>query len=458
MNIRLKSDKSDPNISVIQKKMIWLRSIIEGRIECFINGTVYKEPAMPDIADIDCYYTEFINKHELDTSERKIFLLALAAEINPEILDLFLIQKSGNRSYTEFGGRVNGDFIGFVPTLKTALFILAGADITEQVKYSSMLSKNSRLYSKRILREESPHNGIENSKILVLSQDAYNNIISGENTPYEYTPEFPASELNTSMEWEDLVLSQHTMEEMDELMAWLEHGDKLVHEYNMGKICQPGYRILFWGPSGTGKTLCATLIGKKAKKPVYRIDLSQMVSKYIGETEKNLEKIFTMAKNRDWILFFDEADALFTKRTGISSSNDRYANQETAYLLQRIETCENLVILATNLNQNIDEAFARRFQSKIYFSIPTVSERLILWENSFSEKMPPAPAIDMEALASKIDIAGGSIVNVVRYCTLMAISEGSTNITAENLYKGLRREYAKYGRTLNFSKAEELKK
>ena len=117
---------------------------------------------------------------------------------------------------------------------------------------------------------------------------------------------------------------------------------------------------------------------------VYRIDLSIIVSKYIGEKEKNLEKVFQMAENRKWILFFDEADALFGKRTGVSNAHDRYANQETAYLLQRIEDFTGVVILASNLKSNIDEAFARRFQSIIYFPLPQVEERLRLWNQSVS--------------------------------------------------------------------------
>lgn len=193
----------------------------------------------------------------------------------------------------------------------------------------------------------------------------------------------------------------------------------------MVKNIQPGYRALFYGPSGTGKTLTAALIGKKIGKSVYRIDLSQLVSKYIGETEKNLEKIFNAAENHDWILFFDEADSLFGKRTGIGNANDRFANQETAFLLQRIEICENIVILATNFKSNLDEAFTRRFQSTIYFSMPTETERRLLWEGAFSKKTTLESAIDLKEIAKKYDIAGGSIINVVRYATLMAMVNSS---------------------------------
>jgi SpoVK/Ycf46/Vps4 family AAA+-type ATPase len=147
----------------------------------------------------------------------------------------------------------------------------------------------------------------------------------------------------------------------------------------MGKQIAPVYRALFYGPSGTGKTLTATLLGKEFSREVYRVDLSQVISKYIGETEKNLEKIFVQAENKNWILLFDEADALFGKRTQTKSSNDKYANQEVSYLLQRVENFNGLIVLASNFKNNIDDAFLRRFNSIINFTKPNVEERLELW-------------------------------------------------------------------------------
>src|SRR5690606_11585436 len=129
--------------------------------------------------------------------------------------------------------------------------------------------------------------------------------------------------------------------------------------WDMRQLIKPGYRTLFYGPPGTGKTLTAMLLGKEFQRNVFRIDLSQVVSKYIGETEKNLEKIFQRAANKEWILFFDEADALFGKRTSVKDAHDRYANQEVSYLLQRVEDFPGLVILASNYKNNIDKAFVR---------------------------------------------------------------------------------------------------
>src|SRR5699024_10733916 len=158
----------------------------------------------------------------------------------------------------------------------------------------------------------------------------------------------------------------------------------------------------------------------------YRIDLSLTVSKYIGETEKNLARIFDWASDKQWILFFDEADALFGKRTEISSAHDRYANQEVSYLLQRMEDYPGMVILATNLKSNIDEAFTRRFQSVIYFPVPGKEERFELWKNAFPKQITLHDSVDLEQLADQYELTGASIMNVVRYCSLMALDDGDT--------------------------------
>jgi SpoVK/Ycf46/Vps4 family AAA+-type ATPase len=208
-----------------------------------------------------------------------------------------------------------------------------------------------------------------------------------------------------------------------------------------------GYRALFYGPPGTGKTLAAALLGKHCGRDVYRIALSAVVSKYIGETEKNLERVFVRAERLNCILFFDEADALFGRRTGVGNAHDRYANQEVSYLLQRVEDYRGLIILATNLESNIDEAFLRRFHAIVHFPMPGPAERLRLWR----ESLPPACAfeagIDIEAIAADAELSGGAILNVVQYAALMALDAGCAVPRREDLRAGIRRELQKEGRT-----------
>jgi SpoVK/Ycf46/Vps4 family AAA+-type ATPase len=172
-----------------------------------------------------------------------------------------------------------------------------------------------------------------------------------------------------------------------------------------------------------------------------------VLSKYIGETEKNLGRVFDLAEHRRWILFFDEADALFGRRTVVESSHDRYANQEISFLLQRIEDFSGVVILASNLKTNIDDAFLRRFHSVIYFPMPKPAERRRIWQNAFSKRAVLDERIDLGRLAEKHELSGGTIMNVVRYSSLKALSRHQSTIWLEDMEEGIRREFQKEGRT-----------
>jgi SpoVK/Ycf46/Vps4 family AAA+-type ATPase len=171
-------------------------------------------------------------------------------------------------------------------------------------------------------------------------------------------------QITTSKKLTDLTVKDH-ITTAREIKKWIAGSKSNV--VTTGRL-KPGYRVLFHGPPGAGKKKLAAIIGNELNKPVYRVDLSMIISKYIGETEKNLEQLFTRAEVNDWILFFDEADALFGKRTNVRDAHDRYANQEVAYLLKKMEEHNGIVILATNMKSNIDSAFTRRFNSIIHFS------------------------------------------------------------------------------------------
>jgi len=229
-----------------------------------------------------------------------------------------------------------------------------------------------------------------------------------------------------------------------EIKSWLEHESLIQEKWALNKFIKPGYRSLFFGPPGTGKTLTASLLGKSLAMPVYRIDLAMIISKYIGETEKNLAKVFDLAEHNNWILFFDEADALFGKRTLTQSSNDRYANQEVSYLLQRIEDFPGLTILASNFKDNLDEAFIRRFQSMIHFPMPGTAQRLKLWENAF-KNLQLAENIDLKNLAEKYEISGGEMINVLRYVAIRTAERPDHIVQLKDIIQGLRKEVQKKG-------------
>jgi SpoVK/Ycf46/Vps4 family AAA+-type ATPase len=243
------------------------------------------------------------------------------------------------------------------------------------------------------------------------------------------------------------VLPSDTLEQLHELEAWIRHEQVLMGDWGLARRLRPGYRCLLYGPPGTGKTLAATLLGKRVGRDVYRVALSTVVSKYIGETEKNLERIFTRAESMSCILFFDEADALFGKRTNVSDAHDRYANQEVAYLLQRIEDFPGVVILASNYSSNIDDAFTRRFQAVVHFPLPEAAERERLWAASFSEESVLAADVAFDEIALQYELSGGAMMNVVRYASLMALEAGDNVVRNHDIIDGIRRELNKDGRT-----------
>ena len=171
-----------------------------------------------------------------------------------------------------------------------------------------------------------------------------------------------------------------------------------------------------------------------------------VVSKFIGETEKNLSSLFNKAENKDWILFFDEADALFGKRTNVRDAHDKYANQEVSYLLQRVESFDGLVILASNFKNNIDDAFTRRFQSIIHFPMPGPAERLLLWEKGLPQHVELEEEVDLKAIAKKYELTGAMIMNIIQYVCLNAIHKKSNLITLTDIRKGIQKEFKKSGK------------
>ena len=247
--------------------------------------------------------------------------------------------------------------------------------------------------------------------------------------------------------WNDLVLPAETRERVRSLIDALAARDLVLGQWGLGAtLGNGGLRALFVGPSGTGKTMAASVIARELGLDAYRIDLSQIVSKYIGETEKNLERIFQGAAGANAILFFDEADALFGKRSVVKDAHDRYANIEVAYLLQRIEEFDGAVILATNISRNIDTAFSRRMHFVIEFPQPGPGERVQLWRSIFPAAAPLADEIDYEFLGRRFEFSGGDIRNVALDAAFLAARQDGP-IGMRHIVQAVARELAKQGRS-----------
>jgi hypothetical protein len=247
--------------------------------------------------------------------------------------------------------------------------------------------------------------------------------------------------------WTDIVLPADQMAQLHEICCQAEYRHVVYGEWGFDRKLSlgKGLNVLFSGPPGTGKTMAAEVISRALHLDLYRIDLSQVISKYIGETEKNLDRIFAAAENSNAILFFDEADALFGKRSEVRDSHDRYANIEISYLLQKMEEYQGTSILATNLRQNLDEAFVRRLQAIVEFPFPDEEYRRRIWESVFPGEVPLGADVKFDQLAHEVRLAGGNIKNMALAAAFFAAADGGT-IHMSHLLQAARREHQKLGR------------
>lgn len=393
----------------------------------------------------DKHLSDIISLYNLNFQEQVILLLALVPYFSPQTLDIFLAKNPNfDVICTEFGGTTEKPHRGVIPTGETAVFLLAARDREKRKEIASLLLPEGKLSQHSLVDLEAVKNGVPMfSGKLIPNDELVQHMLYGEVKPPKLSQQFPAKQLETKMNWEDLIINEKTNDQLTDLQHWLNFYTQLIEHPDLGKRAKQGYRTLFYGPPGTGKTLTASLLGKTANRPVFRIDLSLMVSKYIGETEKNLSGIFQRAENKNWILFFDEAESLFSKRTSSESSNDRFANQEVAYLLQRIENYNGMVILASNLKENMDPAFIRRFQSIVHFPKPGKAERKRIWEKTVPSDYPLDTEINLEALSESYAFTASQISNIVQSCFIYGLAQQENKITRANLIKHMRIESSK---------------
>lgn len=385
----------------------------------------------------------------LSKEDELICLIALLPYLMPGYFDSVVsgIFPEGAELH-EFGGVKGANHRGFIPTGETAIFLLAGNDINSRIQAMKYFNHEYILKRNNILHLEKTNDGEPFlSGRIIFSSDILEKLIFDKISKQNLSSEFPAKYISTHLDWSNLVINDATQIEIETIRNWIAHHDTMVNSWGLKHKFKAGYKALFYGPPGTGKTFTATLLGKEFNKEVYRIDLSQIVSKYIGETEKNLENIFQKAEDKNWILFFDEADALFGKRTSVSNAHDRYANQETSYLLQRIEDFNGLVILASNNKTNIDPAFLRRFNAIVHFPIPDEYERLNLWKLYLPENHVLAES-EFRNIANKYDITGSTVLNAIHNSAINAFASHRF-INHYDIVESLKRELRKEDRMLN---------
>lgn len=393
-------------------------------------------------------FSQLIREHEPPFDAYIVLMLALAPHLQPALLEQeFRKHKAIEGDYPEIGGVRDSASRAFLPTGETAAYLLAGNDWDRRFSVQELLMPDGWLASRGIVVMESSAPGAPLlSGRLLLAREWVERLTLGHATPPAFSESFPAQRIETLLEWEDLILEPGTLDQLQDIRCWLLYRERLEHGALPAGHLRNGYRALFHGPSGTGKTLAASLLGKLAGLDTYRIDLAAVTSKYIGETEKNLAALFDRAKRQNWVLFFDEADALFGKRTAIKDSHDRYANITVSYLLERVMGYDGLAILATNLRGNIDNAFLGRFETFVRFSLPGPEERRRIWLAA----MPKDPApLDAETLATTLahyELSGRAITGALHTAALAAMDADRNDLLLEDALRGVRKEVEKEGR------------
>jgi len=432
------------------KALQFMRNVIHSRLETELKGNTSVIPGFSTDGSDNSELFQFMNKNRLSNEETVILLLALIPHIDPGFFGSVISAYLPNGGdFPEFGGVKGKNHRGILPTGETVLYVLAGMDVEKRAEISRFFEEDHLFVRKNVLYLERPgHGEPKMSGRLILDEEYVDLFVSGKISKPQLSSDFPAQRITTELEWSDLVLHGKTLAGIKEIETWLKYSDELLNGWKMRGKIKPGFRVLFHGPPGTGKTLTASLLGKYTGRDVFRIDLSMVVSKYIGETEKNLSKLFDKAANKDWILFFDEADSIFGKRTNVRDAHDKYANQEVSYLLQRIESHAGLVILASNMKSNIDPSFTRRFNSIIEFENPDIAEREQLWKNYLPKMAKLDKKVNIGEVARKYHLTGANIVNVIQFAGLKTLEKKSQTISSEDLLKGIQKEYEKEGKMM----------
>ena len=434
-------------------------------------------------------YAALIKEHGLDDEARLLLALGLALATHLNQLLLFPLLQLAKNAYTYplIGGELTHQQRRFQPTAKTFLYLACGADLLRQGQVQFNFQSRHPLLRSQIIQlqtfEQTTHQDREvydewPHKRIILQADYYNYLMGGALPLPEDNKNLPLTKLNTSLTFEDLVLTSTTREDLQPLLNYARNSQAIFNDPEFSSGFKKGFIALLYGAPGTGKTLIATTIGKKLGFVTYQLELAQTVSKYIGETSKNINQVFKELERtidhlegKPSILFIDEADALVGKRSEVKDSKDRYANMDVSNLLQKLEKFPGLVIMASNFQQNFDPAIKRRIDSVVFIPQPEASERTQLWQNYLPKHLQfPSPDF-VKQLGEKFRLTGAQINNIMKQVVIATYDEyqsrggfkGKQTIDFEtHLEPTIKKEFIKndevYRRPTDFETVGNIKK
>jgi hypothetical protein len=452
------------NNSTLSTEQSWLRSCIATRIavckkELPADSDIFALNPLPEINTANDEYAALIQKHNFSSEERLLLALAISNHVDPRTLNGFMetpqLQMLSRVLKSENG-------LSISPTAETFFFLAAGENHEAYLSFHKYFSTDHPFYRESILDLSESPSGISKFDAALNVPVSYRELLLyNKYQPPRFSSEFPAHLLTTKLNWSDLILQPHTQNALNEMK------NRLVHEADvrswktatgkLGDHMRPGMRLLLYGASGQGKTLTTALFGKLLKRDVYRIDLSAIISKYVGETSKNLRNLFDTAERKDWIIFIDEGDALLGMRADLSASQSNTAqsnNHDVAYILQRIETFDGIIIVATNLANNIDAAFERRFEGRIMYQPLNMENQVKVWNNVWPEKLKVETGARIDIMLMDNPLSPASIVNVIQRIAIIMAEQNETVVTKELIRKSIMDEAVKYkGRPVGMNAA-----
>jgi len=403
-------------------------------------------------------FAGFAEEYQLLEADRVLLCLALASTFRPSVLSPFMLLFNNPEKKSRFGGILHESYSQFYPTVRTALFILSGGDEEMMSFYIPYFNSRYKLFTSNVVLTSAP----EGCKVFLDQQIIFNDqfitaILQGEPPSLDGDAGFPAKRGKRTHTMQEVVLDEKTVKELEKMQRFARNMKKLWALPESAKYRQ-NFIGIFSGDPGTGKSHTAEAIGNELSLPVYKINFAQLVSKYIGETEKNLERIFDRFSGQPSILFFDEAESIFSKRIEVKDSNDKHSNNEQSFLLQKIEEYNGIVILATNvqnLSHYFDKAFQRRIRQIVTFSFPEYPERLRLWEKALGTHFSYEAGL-LQVLAKNYQFSGGGIYNIISEGVIEALDRNTTLITFDLLEQAMMDEFKKTGRKYEICPDEKV--
>jgi hypothetical protein len=425
---------------LFKQRLQWLKQTLNWRIADATgikNSDLLSPPDLQTNEDEDTF-SALVQKARLSVEEQLVLMLGLSNYLDPAFFNEYILKRRDHpESVPSIGLSFHrSHFSGFIPTGETALFLLAGTNQGQRRDYSKYFGKGHKFAKNNLLKLEKAPSG-EPALLgrLVINPVLADLLLTNQDIDTVSDHILAGWGLGSQINENDLILNEKTLLQYHEASKLIKAGNYSMFKPMVARKNHFSFKLLFHGPKGTGKSLAARLLARSIAIGFYRIDLSQIVSKYIGETEKNLSQVFEKAEDKDWVLFFDEADALFGKRSNVRESHDKYANQEVSYLMQRIESHKGAVILSASSIEGIDDALMRRFHHIIHFPEATAAERYKLWRKS----LPPASLmeipteVELQSIASLFQLNANEIIMLSEKICLNCLKSNVSKITATDL-------------------------